>query len=281
MRSASSRISIEASFKRGARFEDAKSARRPGVATTKCALRNASACSGRDDAPAPPATRIAVSVPPRNARFTAASTCFASSRVGANATATEDSLLKRATAGSTYANVFPDPVGATARTSKPANAAGQAWRCTAVNVASFSFAPARRQSGCGSLASPHFTSSSRGAGHCAAAPLTTTPRAFLLSFVASSTLPGPLHKLETTWSGALSGCAERWMRGARARALASSFAARFARFSICLRIFFFLFGGPMRSSAGMGRVSGAIKRWTRFFLPMVLVVVVLLHCSPS
>ena len=53
-------------------------------------------------------------------------------------------------------------------------------------------------------------------------------------------------------------------------AVAASFAARFARFSICLRIFFFLFGGPMRSSAGMGRVSGAMRRWTRFFLPMVL-----------
>ena len=67
------------------------------------------------------------------------------------------------------------------------------------------------------------------------------------------------------------------MRGARARALASSFAARFARFLICLRIFFFLLGGPMRSSAGMGRVSGAINRWTRF-LPIVHGFV-LLHCS--
>ena len=38
----------------------------------------------------------------------------------------------------------------------------------------------------------------------------------------------------------------------------------------------FLFGGPIKSSAGMGRASGAINRWTRFFLPIVIVVVTLL-----
>ena len=31
----------------------------------------------------------------------------------------------------------------------------------------------------------------------------------------------------------------------------------------------------MRSSAGMGRVSGAMRRWTRFFLPMVFVLLLL------
>ena len=143
-----------------------------------------------------------------------------------------------------------------------------AWRCTAVNgdrsasrrrAARAAAAVLHRPILCHLLEAPGtarpplllqrrgpFFSVSSLHRHCRARPRGSPPH-------------GPAHLMNAPSAGCAAPARGPWPPPSRRRSRASLFVYGSS----------FLFGGPMRSSAGMGRVSGAINRWTRFFLPMV------------
>ncbi len=145
MRSASSstRISSAASFAYGwVKW----SSRRPGVATmTSTPLRKACSCGPM---PTPPNTGAAVIGVCTARSFSSSTICAASSRVGVSTRARvvpRGLSIRRWRIGSTNAAVFPLPVMAEARTSRPARAGGTASAWIGVGRAKpSSFTPLRR-----------------------------------------------------------------------------------------------------------------------------------------